>query len=503
MSDSKKNYSKRIVSGFGVVLIGIVLSVGISYLIRIFLARNLSLHEFGLFYAVYTFIVFLSFFRDLGLNQALVKFIPEFQVRKEFEKIKSSISIVFMLQLLLAVFLVAVLFFIAPWLSVAYFKDPMSLVVIRLFSFMLLLLVLDDMLKKIFLGFQKMHLFSFMELGKNTIVFLLIVLFASFGMGLKTPVVAYLLASPLIFFIFLPFFFNMFPFFKYTVHITRELTKKLVLFGLPAVFNGLGDKILSYMDVLLLIYFVSLEQVGIYSAVIPTALLFLFFSRAITLVLFPLSSELWAKNESRRLSEIIGYIHKFLMALILPVMILLFVFADMFILLLFGEGFVSGALALRIIIVGMVFYNIAKINFSVLLGAGIPAKVTKILFFASIVNLVLNIILIPEYGIAGAAIGTSISYFAAFILSTVSLNKLIKTSFSMLQLSGLLLLGIVTFAFTSFFRYVLALPEVQELVVVSLVSLVFYTVMLFLCRIIKPGELKNLIKLFSVKQMFK
>ena len=71
-----------------------------GYLIRVILSRQLSLEEFGLFYAVFTFVSFFIVFRDFGLGQALAKFIPQFLVKKEYGKIKASIKFAFFINLI-------------------------------------------------------------------------------------------------------------------------------------------------------------------------------------------------------------------------------------------------------------------------------------------------------------------------------------------------------------------------------------------------------------------
>ena len=60
------------------VFITIIIGSFLAYLIRIILARNLSIEGYGLFYAVFTFIVFFSLFKDIGLRNAGVKFIAEY-----------------------------------------------------------------------------------------------------------------------------------------------------------------------------------------------------------------------------------------------------------------------------------------------------------------------------------------------------------------------------------------------------------------------------------------
>jgi O-antigen/teichoic acid export membrane protein len=56
--------------------------------------------------------------------------------------------------------------------------------------------------------------------------------------------------------------------------------------------------LISSADTLILTYFKSLEEVGLYSAVIPIINLMLYFPIAISTVIMPLSAELWAKRKN-------------------------------------------------------------------------------------------------------------------------------------------------------------------------------------------------------------
>ena len=94
-----------------------------GYLIRVVLSRQLSLEEFGLFYAVFTFVSFFIVFRDFGLSQALVKFIPQFLVKKEYGKIKSSIKFAFSVNLLMGMIFAVFFIIFSDYLAINYFKN--------------------------------------------------------------------------------------------------------------------------------------------------------------------------------------------------------------------------------------------------------------------------------------------------------------------------------------------------------------------------------------------
>jgi len=72
------DYTKRGLQSFLALFVLSVLGVGVGYIFRFVLARNLSVQDYGIFYAAYALLSVPFLFRDLGLGQALTKFVPEF-----------------------------------------------------------------------------------------------------------------------------------------------------------------------------------------------------------------------------------------------------------------------------------------------------------------------------------------------------------------------------------------------------------------------------------------
>ena len=70
-------YSKNAIKNSSIVFLFGVVSTIIGYLTRIFLSHNLTVADFGLFYSVLAIIGIISIFKDLGINTAIAKYIPE------------------------------------------------------------------------------------------------------------------------------------------------------------------------------------------------------------------------------------------------------------------------------------------------------------------------------------------------------------------------------------------------------------------------------------------
>ena len=117
-------YLKKAMHSIGIVLVSSLLTVGFSYLTRIILARELSNTEYGLFYAVFAFISLLGLINNFGLQDALVKFLPEYIHHKEYLKIKQALKSAFMMVLGVSVIIAGIIFLCSNYLAEHYFGNP-------------------------------------------------------------------------------------------------------------------------------------------------------------------------------------------------------------------------------------------------------------------------------------------------------------------------------------------------------------------------------------------
>lgn len=86
----------------------------------------------------------------------------------------------------------------------------------------------------------------------------------------------------------------------------------------------------------------------------------------------------------------------------------------------YGSEFADAGVALRLIIPGVVAYSVVAVLSRYLSGRGRPGLGTLILLFGLAANVAANLVLVPRYGILGAAIASSLSYgLTALIMLTV------------------------------------------------------------------------------------
>lgn len=488
-------YTKKLVSGSLFVFSMSVLAAFIAYFTRIILARSLTPSEYGLFYAVFAFVSFFLFFRDLGLNQALARYIPEFRVKHKYNAIKTAIASVFLWQLLSSLVFGSLLFIFSSFLAKDYFKDASAALILKIFIIYILFSMLVMFLQSIFQGFQKIKLYSVGEPLRNILMLLLVILFLSLGLGVFAPVYAFALSWVLIFVLLVSFFARTFNVLRYKIKEFKNITRIMFAFGFPVMLTAIGAKLIARIDTLMLTYFTTLDQVGIYNVVLPTAMLFLFFSDSISAVAFPIISELWAKNDMEKLAEWLKLIYKYSFVFVAPALLAVFAFSDLFIRLFFGEAYVPGATALRILLIGALFFIMARFNHVTLSGIGKPAIVTKIILSAAAANFVLNLILIPLFGIGGAAAATAASYLLVLFLSVHATKKFIDVNVPAAAWLKTLASSLAFLFVIILLKNILAMNKWAELVISVAAAGIVYLILIYLLGLIDIGEIKKYVKL--------
>ena len=475
----------------------------LGYLVRIVLARQLTKAEYGLFYGVFILYGFLSLFRDMGLGPSLIKHLPEFQIQKRLDLAKGAISITFGGQFAVSLVIFIIFIIFSPQIAEHFFHDPGAVVPLRLLAVMFLLMPFEKIVGFTFQGFQRIDFVSMIEFVRMMFVLVLLFVLFQYHAGIWVPALAYIITYLLQIPFYAPFFKKTFPsFFSVRATVSRALAQQMVLFGAPVMLGIFGSMVLTYTDTLMLAYFTTAETVASYQTAMPTTKLLLYFASALSAVLLPLSSELWARNMKGKLTKGMEMIYRYSFALVFPLSLLMISFPELILKVLFGPEYADAALTLQILAFGTFLYSISFINSNILSGIGRPAENTAIIIIGAVMNVILNLILIPPFGIVGASAATVFSY--GFILAGTSwyLKRFVSAGVPWVAWLKTILAGAL-FVFAIFFikQQLTLFGDVAEAIITAAASGVLYLILLFLLRIITANEIRYLLgSVFSKKQ---
>jgi O-antigen/teichoic acid export membrane protein len=162
-------------------------------------------------------------------------------------------------------------------------------------------------------------------------------------------------------------------------------------------------------------------QVGVYSIAVILAESLWHVSSSVATVLMPRVSASQSLQRARTLASRSARLSLAGTALLaVPIGI----FSPWLISLLFGSEFRGAAPALAILLPGIVIFSVEYVLASYLAGRGYPQLVTVVAFIALVVTVVLNLWLVPKWGIRGAALASTISYAAATVSTILFYERL-------------------------------------------------------------------------------
>ncbi len=226
-----------------------------------------------------------------------------------------------------------------------------------------------------------------------------------------------------------------------------QTTKKLTGFGTQMFGANLINMINLQADTVFLGYFLTAADVGYYSAATGLSKFFWVVPQAIQTISYPATSEYWARKDIWGLQKMLDKSMRYTALALIPAGLAIGFFAKEIVTRIYGQGFYQSALPLQLLLIGTVIFGIfcTSIGGS-LAGVNRPDLGLKAAGFSAIINIALNIFLIPRYGIIGAAIATAVSLitmaliFYALTIKTLSLKAKIEW---MIKIVGIASLAII------------------------------------------------------------
>ena len=199
-------------------------------------------------------------------------------------------------------------------------------------------------------------------------------------------------------------------------------TKEWVKVGLQIVLIVCFNTVLNYCDTLMIGSMIGTDHAGIYSAAVRSAQLISFGLAAVNLILAPMISELYSLNRMLELQRIVNLGALGVLIISLPAFIVLLVFGD-WVLSLFGTEFAQGYAALVWLSLGQLVNAFCGFVGLLLVMTGNQQYVTYTVGASALLNVVLNAMLIPIYGITGGAIATSLTMVLWNTILTVTVYR--------------------------------------------------------------------------------
>lgn len=197
----------------------------------------------------------------------------------------------------------------------------------------------------------------------------------------------------------------------------------LLSLSFPMLLTYASFLINNKVDTFMIVEFTKdMAQLGIYGACLNLANLGRMGMQAMNVTIQPKLSQMYHGGRVDQIQNVTYKTSKTFALLNIPVTLLL-VFGAGFLLSLYGEEYVVGAKVLAVLALGQMVNTFAGPTAQLLNVSGYQKSFMTIAFIGAVINVILNLILIPKHGIFGAGVANAISMASWNIIASVYIKQ--------------------------------------------------------------------------------
>jgi O-antigen/teichoic acid export membrane protein len=419
---SKGEFAKNTVFSFVLKILGLIL----SYVFIVLVSRCFGAESYGRFSIAFTILNIFSLVFALGIPDATIKIVSDKSINSKFNFRTTSLILLIFSALVGSLILYSISEFLSNFYKDENLKGYFIVSAITLPPLILLRFNYETLRGKneiIRFGFLS-HVIPFFL----TSILIIIAFYYYNIVDDSIVIIAYAIG------IVLAFTLSVFWIKKVDnsqLNLKRYSAKQLMHYSFPMLATSSFIFIMGWTDTLMLAYYNDKADVGIYNVVIRIARIAIIAITSVNLVLAPKVSELYSNSEFGKMKQLIAKSTKLIFIVTLPLVIII-ILANKFVLSIFGDEFISGGVALIVVMLSQLFNAISGSSGQVMNMTGNHKMLRNFTIYSAILNIALNLLLIPSYGILGAAIATASSIIVLNLSSAVFVKRSlgIKTYFN-------------------------------------------------------------------------
>ncbi|WP_227356816.1 flippase [Haladaptatus salinisoli] len=394
----------KLLSGTTVVLVANVVGSSAKLFERIILGRVLSPTTYGDVSVGLALLSFCTVIALAGFTESIPRFIPRFERRTQQRGVWFAGIVV--TGAITGSALVAI-YMLEPFLVGRLFESESAGSMLWLFSLSIPFIVAARITAAAIRGHGNTVYYEIVEdLAYPAIRILVLVALLLAGFGVLAAGYAYLLAAAFASVLAHLFLNRIAP----LLGAIEVQTRELLVFSLPLVVATTSIFLLHIVDTMMLGYFRPSTDVGIYNAAYPLAMSIATVLQSFGILFLPMVSELDAAREHERIRSLYRITTKWMYVATFPVFLLFVAFPEDVLAAIFGSEYAVGGTVLIVLSVGFFVRVIAGLNNETLMALGHTRHIMYANITAFIGNIALNVVLIPTYGILGAAVASALSF---------------------------------------------------------------------------------------------
>lgn len=461
--------ASRIFKNTSVLALGQIISYILGFFYIVYIVRYLGAERFGILSFALALSAIVKICIDFGLDSLAVR-----EISRNRSSGRKYLGNIFAVKLILSVICIL---FIVLLISFSNYSIIKSKVIFFIFL-SVIIGSFSSTFNSLFSAYEKMEYMSIGTILNSALM--LIVAFSVISGGYDVVMLSLLTCIVSLINLLYAFTICVWKFVIPSLNIDFNFIHSLTKDAWPFFLSAVVDIIAFKIDVVMLSSMKGDLAVGYYSAAYKFLEVLMFIPSAFVGSLFPVFSNFYfSSRESLELLYEKSF--KYLSIVGLPIAVGTTLLAEKIIIFVYKEGFSESILALRVLI-----WTVPLIFLTYLLGTVIASInkqpiALKINIFSMLLNIGLNLILIPKYSLIGASVATVLTYVLSVILCLYSVSRYLCKVHPQNFASKILIANLIMALF------ILSFIKMNLLLIVSL-SIVLYFGVLFLLGVINKAD---------------
>lgn len=399
----------------------------LNRMIKIFfvpiITKNLSIEQYGIWAMVGVTIGLIPPIVNLGLNTGIIRFLSSV---KDKNKIKEDFYSIFIIVFLVGSIVSLLFFVLSNQLANSLFGNNFK--VVHILSILLLFECIQTPLIGIFRTFNKIRLYSFFQILEMILTFSLVSYFIFADYGIVGAIMGLLFSKIIVFSGSMAYVFSNVGF-----CLPRFInTKKYLNYSAPLVPGTISNWITNSSDRYIITLLLGVSFAGYYSPGYALGSIISIFYGPIVFMLPQTLSKNYDQNDIDQIKKILKYSMKYFLLLAIPAFFGMSLLSRPILTILStNEIATNGYLITPYVALSYIILGLKSIIIYILVVNNKTKIIGSSTIIAAILNLILNLIFIPIFGINGAAFTTLIAFVINFVIILFYSSKYIKLDYSL------------------------------------------------------------------------
>lgn len=408
---SQGSATQEHIRGSSMLLLGRVMAYGLEFAAQVLVVRYLSKADFGAFAYALSIVVALKSIAVLELPNTLARFIPVYREQRAYGRLVGSVALATGVIGGLGGVMALALYVVLGHLGMMPIDDPQTLALLVILGLMIPLEGLDALLTTILATMAGAAQIAVRQVISPAFKIVVVLAMMWSGSGVAFLALGYVATS----------IFNVliYAWFLRAVLARQSWLKdwsprqlaipfrEIFGFSLPLLTSTVVWMLMESSDAVLLGYFQGSESVANFRAVLPIPKVLATLTLVFAVLYTPIAARLYVRGQHDDVAALYSRVALWMTVVTFPIFALGFGFSKAVTIGLYGPRYDDSSLVLAILSVGYYFFALTGFN-------GLTLKIYKKLRYAvgvdiaaALLNVVVNLLLIPQWGAVGAAVGTA------------------------------------------------------------------------------------------------